>query len=165
MTKGGRFLPGHDARLKSRLTKEASTGSEEDRAAAWEQLEVLGWADIVRERVYAVPAPKTNKPEKQQATPAREIPPAVRVFRENTERYPPKPWWAYLDECIGRDKKNLVRWGEVVFRYVGCGWNTTNVNNMLRFYLNNQLPGDGYAAANGEHKNGNGQKKKEVVTV
>lgn len=38
-TKGGRFLPGHDARLKSKLRKEAKDGSVEARA----ELERRGW--------------------------------------------------------------------------------------------------------------------------
>jgi hypothetical protein len=51
-TKGGRFLPGHDAKLKKRLVDEALSGKK--RAA--NKLEKLGWSkflDEARERSTA----------------------------------------------------------------------------------------------------------------
>lgn len=44
-TKGGRFLPGHDARLKSHLLKDAREGSE----SAVERIHELGWERFLDE--------------------------------------------------------------------------------------------------------------------
>lgn len=43
ITKGGRFLPGHDARLKSQLLTEAREGNE----GAVQRLEELGWGHFL----------------------------------------------------------------------------------------------------------------------
>ena len=61
-TKGGRFLPGHDAKLKSALVKEALGGSKR----AVTKLEKLGWKKFLD-------AKQTKKP----STPATEEPDAT----------------------------------------------------------------------------------------
>jgi hypothetical protein len=43
MTGGGRFLPGHDSRLKSRLVQAARTKTGDEKLAAQERLNELGW--------------------------------------------------------------------------------------------------------------------------
>ena len=42
-TKGGRFLPGHDARLKGRLLAQLREGSARERATAEKALRANGW--------------------------------------------------------------------------------------------------------------------------
>lgn len=48
-TKGGRFLPGHDARLKGRLLKDVrdENASKADRAAAVSKMDEFGWGDFL----------------------------------------------------------------------------------------------------------------------
>ena len=58
-TKGGRFLPGHDARLKSALIKEALEGSK--RAAT--KLNKLGWKKFLD----AKQAKQASAPAKEEA--------------------------------------------------------------------------------------------------
>lgn len=43
-TKGGRFLPGHDARLKSELRRTATEGKAPEKRSAIKRLEELGWS-------------------------------------------------------------------------------------------------------------------------
>lgn len=62
MTKGGRFLPGHDAKLKSRLIGSAASGS----AKAVDELKKLGW-----ERYIPKPAASTNGSTKKASTKAK----------------------------------------------------------------------------------------------
>jgi hypothetical protein len=50
-TRGGRFLPGHDAQLKSRLVTAAREGNKGDRAKAVKRLEELGWEKYIHEPV------------------------------------------------------------------------------------------------------------------
>ena len=172
MTKGGRFLPGHDSRLKSRLIQDARAGDTDVKAGAVERLKELGWW---KEGMDLVPV-KVSKPRrkrgdgrcpplrrKEPSTATAEIPPSVMIFRECVGRYPIKTWWPFLDTLVGQDQRNLDRWREVVFRYVGCGWNPQNLNNMTRFFINGELPGDGYGETAG--KDNGRQKKREVVTV
>ena len=59
-TKGGRFLPGHDAKLKAALIKEALGGSK--RAAT--KLEKLGWKKFLDAKQTKKPsAPATEESE------------------------------------------------------------------------------------------------------
>ena len=46
-TKGGRFLPGHDAVLKSRLVRSTQEGGKRDRDRAVKQLTELGWEHYI----------------------------------------------------------------------------------------------------------------------
>lgn len=48
-TKGGRFLPGHDARLKGVLLKQLREGDARGRAAAEKQLRAAGWDKFIPE--------------------------------------------------------------------------------------------------------------------
>jgi len=71
----------------------------------------------------AVPKPRID------AKPPR--PPAVDVYREVTELFPPKSWWPDLAEVT-----DLDRWREVVRAYVGLGWYKGNVKYMLEKWYN-----------------------------
>lgn len=64
------------------------------------------------------------------------------MFRENAHRYPAKSWYERIANAVGEDPDDLKFWGQVVFDYVGKGWNPTNVLNMLEFYEKGETPGD-----------------------
>ena len=78
-TKGGRFLPGHDAKLKKALVEAAMNGSKR----AETKLEKLGWKkflDAKREKVTA-----TRKPDAK---------PAKAGNRRRSPRSSPVPRWS-----------------------------------------------------------------------
>lgn len=84
-TKGGRFLPGHDAKLKKALVAAALSGSK--RAEA--KLEKLGWTkflDAKREKQTAVQK-KGTKPEERKK--GRRGPPAA--TKESAKMADPAP--------------------------------------------------------------------------
>ena len=85
----------------------------------------------------------TPPPAKKKPTPL-----AVRVFREKAHRYPSKSWYGEIDSVVGEKKEDLERWGDVVFNYVGMGWNPTNVKGMLEFYQRGDVPGEGSKSEN-----------------
>lgn len=58
-------------------------------------------------------------------------PSAVKVFRKKAHRYPAKSWYKKIDEVVGGDPEDLEKWGEIVFQWVGLGFNPTNVKGML----------------------------------
>jgi len=61
MTGGGKFLPGHDAKLKGRLIRQCREGTEVQKKKARAMLEELGWAKYIPKDVPA----KAEKPAKQ----------------------------------------------------------------------------------------------------
>lgn len=81
--------------------------------------------------------PEQPKPKAKKKTPTPE---AVKVFRENAHRYPPKAWYSKIAEAVGDDPTDLEFWGRVVLAYVGLGWNPGNVKNMLEFYGRQEIP-------------------------
>jgi DNA-binding Lrp family transcriptional regulator len=68
-------------------------------------------------------------------------PEAIKVFRHNAHRFPAKAWWPHIDATVGEDEASLQFWGQVVFAWVGLGWNPTNVKGMLECYTAGHLPG------------------------
>lgn len=68
-------------------------------------------------------------------------PPAVKTFREAAHRYPSKSWYQEIDETVGTSEDDLAFWQQVVYQYVGQGWNPTNVANMLQFFRERKIPG------------------------
>lgn len=59
LTGGGRFIPGHDAKLKSALIKAARAVNGEtleQSAVAWERIEKLGWAHLFDEEEVTITA-------------------------------------------------------------------------------------------------------------
>ena len=75
--------------------------------------------------------PKTKKPP---------TPEAVKVFRENAHRYPPKAWYSKIADAVGEEPAALDLWGQVVLAYIGLGWNPGNVKNMLAYYEKREIP-------------------------
>lgn len=75
------------------------------------------------------PPPKPERKRQKKPTPE-----AVRVFRSNTHRYPPKAWYEVVETVVGDDPEDLERWGEVCHEWVGKGWNPMNVSGMLDCY-------------------------------
>ena len=84
------------------------------------------------------PQSKKRKTSKRKKTPTPE---AVRVFRENAHRYPPKAWYSKIAEVVGEDPADLELWGQIVLAYIGLGWNPGNVKNMLAYYEKREIPG------------------------
>jgi phage replication O-like protein O len=96
------------------------------------------------------PSMKENSKEKEKpcATTSRApIPPAVAVFRSETQRFPAKSWFAQIAEAVGEKPEDLERWRAVCHDYVGLGWSQVNVKAMLEFYGRNEIPG-----SNGRYK-------------
>ena len=96
--------------------------------------------------------PMTESPQKKEfkkqknrgrsGKPSRKTPAAVNVFRKNAHRYPAKSWWEKLETEIGEIEVDLKIWGEVVFAWVGMGWNPTNVKGMLEHFRRKEIPGE-----------------------
>lgn len=82
-----------------------------------------------------------NAPERRKRRAPAPVPPAVRVFQEITNRYPPKAWYARIDDAVGTDPDNLAFWRQVVTEYLGTYQNQGNVKAMLDFYRRRELPG------------------------
>ena len=86
-----------------------------------------------------MPAPTTPKTGPQKRP--KLSPPAVLAFRRAAHRYPPKSWYADVDQAVGRQETDLQFWHDVVKAWVGLGWNPTNVSGMLDCFKRRQLPG------------------------
>lgn len=69
-------------------------------------------------------------------------PDAVRMFRSKTHRFPPKSWYDEIEEVVGDEADDLLFWGNVVYNWVGMGWNPTNVKGMLECYKERAIPGE-----------------------
>jgi len=90
---------------------------------------------------------KKTKREGADAPPPR--PPAVDVYRSKANTFPVKALWPEIAEVVGDSPENLTRWGDVVYAYVRCGWNRSNVGAMLDWYRRGELPHTG----NGQMRN------------
>lgn len=76
--------------------------------------------------------------------PTKTQPAAVKEFRDKAHRFPNKSWWELIDETVGEAEKDLDLWGEIVFNWVGLGWNPMNVSGMLEFYQRREIPSNQY---------------------
>jgi len=85
------------------------------------------------------PAPK-KKRKRQPSKTKTPVPEAVKVFRANAHCYPPKAWFPKIAETVGEKPADLEFWGQVVFAYVGLGWNRNNAKNMLDYYEKREIP-------------------------
>ena len=65
--------------------------------------------------------------------------PAVVAYKQITGKSPPTAWCDDLVATV----QDCERWRNVVKAYIGQGWNPSNVANMLEFYRNNDVPGNG----------------------
>jgi DNA mismatch repair ATPase MutL len=95
----------------------------------------------------------TSEPKSKRKSPKAKKPPtpeAVKVFRENAHRYPPKAWYDDIVEAVGEESADLELWGQVVKAYIGLGWNPGNVKNMLAYYEKREIP-----ATKGQQNKGN----------
>ena len=97
-------------------------------------------SDIIPQATLAVVDPPTQSIKSQSRVSAgsckkSSVPPAVTVFRSETQRYPAKSWYADLEKI-----QDLDRWRSVVHAYIGLGWNPTNVKGMLEWYDRNEIP-------------------------
>lgn len=88
--------------------------------------------------------PPEGAPPKQKRRTSKKktssVPAAVLVFRQNASRYPAKSWYSNVSLTVGEGEEDLQFWGKVVKGWVGCGWNPTNVQGMLEFYLRREIP-------------------------
>lgn len=69
-TKGGRYLPGHDAKHKSALVSAALAGSKR----ATTKLEQLGWKKFLDAKLAKQAEAPTSKPARSAQAPATETP-------------------------------------------------------------------------------------------
>jgi len=79
----------------------------------------------------AKPPPKARRTRQKTSTPE-----AVKVFRANSARYPPKAWYDEIVAKVGDNPASLELWGKTVKSWVGKGWNPQNVEGMLEAYSN-----------------------------
>ena len=86
------------------------------------------------------PREEENREEKR-ARDKPATPLSVAVFRENAYRYPAKSWYKDVAKVVGEKERDLEFWGQVVKKWVGMGWNPTNVTGMLDMYSKGELPG------------------------
>lgn len=87
----------------------------------------------------------SKRKEKPCATSSRApTPPAVSVFRSETNRLPTKSWWPEISRTVGEKPEDLERWRAVCHAYVGLGWSQVNVKAMLEFYGRNEIPGSNW---------------------
>ncbi|MBU1480033.1 MAG: hypothetical protein KJ694_22150, partial [Gammaproteobacteria bacterium] len=84
--------------------------------------------------------PSQEQPQQKRESKRTPTPAAVVVFRENAHRYPAKSWYSEVATTVGEEQANLDFWGQVVFAYVGLGWNPTNIRGMLDFYRRREIP-------------------------
>ncbi len=68
------------------------------------------------------------RPESKKRAPLHA---AIRIFHEQTHRYPPKSWYSEIVRQVGEEASEIERWGFLVKDWVGHGWNPTNVASML----------------------------------
>ena len=102
----------------------------------------INWPDL-NEFAPSGPVPEPAKPKssRKRSSPPREPPPpAVKIFHDNTQRYPAKALWPDIDTAIGRDPLSLERWTMVIRAWLGMGWKSNNVNGMLDFFRRNEIP-------------------------
>jgi DNA-binding transcriptional MocR family regulator len=63
--------------------------------------------------------------------PSNGLPEAVKVFRENTHRYPSKVWYSDIEQVVGDKPESLELWRRVIKEWLGLGFNPVNVKGML----------------------------------
>ena len=66
---------------------------------------------------------------------------AVRVFREETQRYPKKATQPEIENIVGRQPDDLELWRKIVHEWVALGFNPVNVRGMLECFTRRELPG------------------------
>jgi hypothetical protein len=85
-------------------------------------------------------------------------PPAVKAFREEAHRFPPKAWWSKVAGAVGEGEQEISWWREVVTAWVGRGYNPQNVSGMLDWFRAGSIPPQG---GNGRRRNGERGGKRE----
>jgi len=83
---------------------------------------------------------KGKVPPRPSAGRPPEAHPAVRIFREETQRYPKKATQPEIENLVGRDPDELALWRRVVHEWVALGWNPMNVRGMLGFFSRQEIP-------------------------
>ncbi len=112
--------------------------------------------DTIPEKPQKKSVKKTKTPIKASIKKETVIPPAVKVYREQANKFPDKIVWPRITDIVGHDPENLEFWGSVVYNYIECGWYKGSVKNMLDFYERREIPG------NTKKLNGNGVKINET---
>ena len=102
----------------------------------------------ISQPVTTLPETTTEITTKTTKTDKPPTPEAIKVFRQNAHRYPPKSWYEKITDAVGEDPADLEFWGKVVFGYIGSGWNPGNVQNMLNFYNERNVPNGNGKASN-----------------
>lgn len=95
----------------------------------WRELAELEKNGKSRSGVQRLVEAKLNRP-----------PPAVEVFRGNTNRYPMQVLWEGIGRAVGEEEKSLEFWDKVIKHWLACGWSPVNVKGMLEHYQDRRLP-------------------------
>ena len=89
----------------------------------------------------SAPSPSSNgdgetksEPEPEPERKKPKTPPSILAFRSAAHRYPAKSWWKRVHSIVGTAESDVKRWKDLVFEWVGNGWNPTNVKGMLDAY-------------------------------
>jgi len=61
-------------------------------------------------------------------------PPGVVIYRRVAKRFPNKAIWSEIDRIVGAEFSSLLKWGHNVRKWIGFGWNPTNINGMLETF-------------------------------
>ena len=79
----------------------------------------------------------------KERTAKREIPPAVRVYREVHHRYPAKGAWAKIAQTVGTEESDLAFWREILSAWASRGYNPLNVAGPLEWFERREVPKNG----------------------
>jgi hypothetical protein len=78
--------------------------------------------------------------------------PAIQAYRSAAHRLPMKSWYQKIGTLVGENEADVKRWGDLVFEWVGRGWNPSNVAGMIEAFEKGGLNRNGRQPA----PNGNG---------
>lgn len=79
---------------------------------------------------------KDSKGKKKKRGKKTPPPPGVVVYRRVAKRFPNKAIWAEIDRIVGSEFSPLLKWGHTIRKWLGYGWNPTNINGMLDVFQN-----------------------------
>jgi hypothetical protein len=81
--------------------------------------------------------------KKKSTPPKREIPPAVRVYREVRRRFPAQELWGNIATIVGTEESALAFWCKVLKTWVARGYNPMNIEGPLEWFKKREIPQNG----------------------
>ena len=62
--------------------------------------------------------------------------PAIIDYKETAHLHVPIPWRKKVSESVGDNPHNVEKWKQLIFEWIGYGWNKQNVKGMLEAFQN-----------------------------